>query len=68
MTSRFPRPVAQIGWLGVVALAAWIAWAVAGLRSMVLVVITMPSSGSSVLWQDTIDLLIITGSRWRSPA
>ena len=28
----------QIGWLGVVALLAWVAWAIAGIRSMVLLI------------------------------
>ena len=33
----FPRPAPQVGWLGVVALAAWFTYAVAGLRSVFLV-------------------------------
>ena len=37
----FPRPVPEIGWLGVVALAAWITYAFAGLRSTILVIATM---------------------------
>ena len=28
----FPRPVPEVGWLGVIALAAWVAYAFAGLR------------------------------------
>ena len=33
----FPRPVPEIGWLGVVALFTWVAYALAGVRSAVLV-------------------------------
>ena len=56
----FPRPVPQIGWLGVVALAAWITWALAGIRCMVLVTVTFLFFGVFGLWQDSMDLLIIT--------
>ena len=56
----FPRPVPQIGWLGVVAIAAWIAWAVAGVRSMLLVAVSMLFFGIFGLWQDSIDLLLVT--------
>lgn len=55
-----PRPVPAIGWLGVVALAGWVSWALAGLRSMVLVVVTFLFFGIFDLWQDSMDLLIIT--------
>jgi glycine betaine/proline transport system permease protein len=55
-----PRPVPQIGWLGVTAVAAWIAWAFAGLRSTMLVVITVLMFGVWGLWQDSIDLLLVT--------
>ena len=56
----FPRPVPQIGWLGVLAICAWIAWAVAGLRSTVLVVVSVLFFGIFGLWQDSIDLLLVT--------
>jgi len=56
----FPRPVPEIGWLGVVALATWVGWAVAGLRSTILVVVTMLLFGVFGLWQDSIDLLLVT--------
>ncbi|MCW2866986.1 MAG: putative glycine betaine transport system integral rane protein [Marmoricola sp.] len=56
----FPRPVPQVGWLGVVAIAAWISWAVAGLRSMLLVVVSMLFFGIFDLWQDSLDLLLVT--------
>ena len=35
----FPRPVPEIGWLGVVAIFTWLAFALAGLRSAVLVLV-----------------------------
>ena len=56
----FPRPVPQIGWLGVVAIVAWVTWAVAGLRSMALVVVSVLFFGIFGLWQDSIDLLLVT--------
>ncbi len=56
----FPRPVPQVGWLGVVAIGAWITWAVAGIRSTILVTISMLFFGIFGLWQDSIDLLLIT--------
>jgi glycine betaine/proline transport system permease protein len=56
----FPRPVPQIGWLGVISICGWIAWAVAGLRSTLLVVISMLFFGIFGLWQDSIDLLLVT--------
>ena len=59
-TPAFPRPVPQIGWLGVVALAAWVSYALAGFRSMLLVTAAMLFFGTTGLWQDSIDLLIIT--------
>jgi glycine betaine/proline transport system permease protein len=56
----FPRPVPQIGWLGVVALLAWVAWAVAGVRSMLLVTVSVLMFGVFGLWQNSIDLLLVT--------
>lgn len=56
----FPRPVPQVGWLGVVALATWIGYAVAGLRSSLLVLVSFLLFGSLGYWQDSIDLLIVT--------
>jgi glycine betaine/proline transport system permease protein len=55
-----PRPVPEIGWLGVVALAAWVAYAVAGLRATVLVTLSTLSFGVVSLWTDSMDTLIIT--------
>jgi glycine betaine/proline transport system permease protein len=56
----FPRPVPQIGWLGVTAVAAWIGLAVAGWRIAVLVALSFVSFGAFGYWSDAIDLLIVT--------
>lgn len=57
----FPRPVPEIGWLGVVALAVFVAYALAGARIAVLVTAAMLSFGLLGYWQESIDLLIVTG-------
>ncbi|HET8560432.1 MAG TPA: ABC transporter permease subunit [Marmoricola sp.] len=54
------RPVPQVGWLGVVALAGWISYAVAGLRSMVLVVAATLLFGVFGFWQSSVDTVMIT--------
>jgi glycine betaine/proline transport system permease protein len=56
-----PRPVPEIGWIGVVALAAWVTYVCAGLRSTILVTLSMLSFGVFGLWADSMDTLIITG-------
>ncbi len=56
----FPRPVPEIGWIGVVALAAWLALVFAGLRSTVLVTLSFLAFGVVGLWSDSMDTLIIT--------
>jgi len=56
----FPRPVPEIGWLGVIALLAWLTYALAGLRSTILVTATMLFFGVTGLWEFSMDLLIIT--------
>ena len=55
-----PRPVPEIGWLGVVAIAAWVTWAVAGVRSMILVAVSMLFFGVFGLWTESMDLLLVT--------
>ncbi len=57
----FPRPVPQIGWLGVVALFTWMAFATAGVRSAILVFLTTLSFGFLGYWADSMDTLIVTG-------
>ena len=56
----FPRPVPEIGWFGVVALFTWVAYALAGLRSAVLVLVGLLAFGFLGYWDDSIDLLIVT--------
>jgi glycine betaine/proline transport system permease protein len=56
----FPRPLPQVGWVGVLALAAWGSFAVAGWRSSLLVVATFLGFGLLGVWEDSVDLLIIT--------
>ncbi len=57
---NLPRPVPEIGWLGVTAIAVWVALAVAGWRIAVLVAATFVSFGLFGYWTDAIDLLIVT--------
>jgi glycine betaine/proline transport system permease protein len=56
----FPRPVPEIGWLGVVAIFTWLAYALAGLRSAALVLVGLLLFGFLGYWADSIDTLIIT--------
>ncbi|MDX6307719.1 MAG: glycine betaine/proline transport system permease protein [Nocardioidaceae bacterium] len=56
----FPRPVPQIGWLGVIALAGWAALATAGWRIAAFVVVCFFAFGALNYWQDSIDTLIMT--------
>src|SRR5436190_4028375 len=57
----FPRPYPQIGWLGVLAIAVWIALAIAGWRISILVGLSFLAFGYLGYWADSIDTLIITG-------
>ncbi|WP_158604507.1 ABC transporter permease [Nocardioides mangrovicus] len=52
--------VPQIGWLGVIALAAWVTWALAGPRSTALVVVALLVFGILGYWADSMDTLILT--------
>ncbi|HET6627243.1 MAG TPA: ABC transporter permease subunit [Nocardioidaceae bacterium] len=56
----FPRPVPEVGWLGVVAVLTWLAYALAAWRAAVLVLVSLLLFGSLGYWGDSIDLLIIT--------
>ncbi len=56
----FPRPVPEIGWLGVVAIVAWVTWAVAGIRSTILATVSMILFGIFDLWAESMDLLLVT--------
>jgi len=55
-----PRPVPEIGWLGVVAIAFFVTFVFAGLRSTILVTLSMLFFGVVSLWSDSMDTLIIT--------
>ncbi|MGI8434406.1 MAG: ABC transporter permease [Nocardioidaceae bacterium] len=56
----FPRPVPQIGWLGVLALAMWLTYAAAGVRMVPLVAVSFFLFGALGYWEDSLDLLIVT--------
>jgi len=56
----FPRPVPQVGWLGVTAVAVWVSLAIAGWRIALLVAASFVSFGLFGYWSDAIDLLIVT--------
>jgi glycine betaine/proline transport system permease protein len=55
-----PRPAPTIGWLGVVAIATWIGYALANWRIALLVAATLMSFGIFGYWEDSMDLLIVT--------
>jgi glycine betaine/proline transport system permease protein len=56
----FPRDVPQIGWLGVVALVAWLTFVFAGLRSTILVTLSFLVFGFVGHWSTSMDTLIVT--------
>ena len=56
----FPRPVPEIGWLGVIALAVWVALAIAGWRMAVLTGVSFALFGMLGYWPDSLDTLIVT--------
>jgi glycine betaine/proline transport system permease protein len=58
--AHFPRPLPQVGWLGTTALAALVAYAAAGWRTLALVVPSFLAFGVLGYWNDAIDLLIVT--------
>jgi glycine betaine/proline transport system permease protein len=55
-----PRPVPEIGWLGVVGLLGWVGLAAAGIRWGLVVAVTVLLFGLGGFWQDGVDTLIIT--------
>lgn len=55
-----PRPVPELGWIGLIALAAWVTYVLAGLRSTILVTLSMLTFGVFGLWEDSMDTLIVT--------
>jgi glycine betaine/proline transport system permease protein len=59
-TPDSPRPAPAVGWLGVLAVATWIGYAVAGWRIALLVAASFVSFGLFGYWEDSMDLLIVT--------
>ncbi len=55
-----PSPAPIIGWLGVVAIATWIGYAVANWRIALLIFLSFLSFGAFGYWEDSMDLLIVT--------
>ena len=56
----FPRPVPQVGWLGITAVVTWVGLAVAGWRIALLVAASFVSFGLFGYWSEAMDLLIVT--------
>lgn len=56
-----PRPVPEVGWLGVLLVLVWVTYAVAGWRAALLVAACTSSFGVLGLWEDSLDLLVVTG-------
>jgi glycine betaine/proline transport system permease protein len=56
-----PRPVPEIGWLGVVAIAALLTCWLASVRMAVLTVAVLVTCGLLGYWTETMDTLIVTG-------
>ncbi|MFC7362630.1 ABC transporter permease [Nocardioides astragali] len=58
---NLPRPVPEIGWLGVTACSTYVALVVANWRIALLVLASFLSFGVLGFWEQSLDLLIITG-------
>ena len=56
----FPRPVPDIGWLGVLALAILVALLIAGWKMAVLTGVSFALFGMLGYWNDSMDTLIVT--------
>jgi|tagenome__1003787_1003787.scaffolds.fasta_scaffold20943162_2 glycine betaine/proline transport system permease protein len=59
--AKFPRPLPQIGWLGTIAIACWVTFAVAGWRSVLLVLPAFLLFGFLGYWTDSVDTLLLVG-------
>ncbi|WP_235529986.1 ABC transporter permease [Nocardioides sp. Root151] len=57
---NYPRPVPEIGWLGLLGIMMWIAHAVAGWKYAVLTGSVMFVAAVMGLWADAVDTLIVT--------
>lgn len=58
--AHYPRPVPEIGWLGVIALAIWVALLIAGWRMAILTGVTFALFGMLGYWDISMDTLIVT--------
>ncbi|MDQ3155924.1 MAG: ABC transporter permease subunit [Actinomycetota bacterium] len=56
----FPRPVPEIGWLGVIAIAILVALLIAGWKMAVLTGVSFALFGMLGYWNDSMDTLIVT--------
>ncbi len=56
---KAPRTVPQIGWLGILAMAMWVSYAVAGGYSVILVTLSFLAFGALGFWESSIDTLIV---------
>ncbi|HWD79336.1 MAG TPA: ABC transporter permease subunit [Kribbella sp.] len=56
----FDRPVPVIGWLGVIAIAAYCAWAFGNWKVAVLTAVGLGFVGLQGLWQESMDTLTLT--------
>ena len=59
-TPNLPRPVPEIGWLGVTGFVTWAGFVLANWRIALLVAATFTSFGLFGYWTDAIDLLLVT--------
>ncbi|MBA2464905.1 MAG: ABC transporter permease subunit [Nocardioidaceae bacterium] len=59
-TPNFPRPVPEIGWLGVTGFVTWAGLVLANWRIALLIAATFTSFGLFGYWTDAIDLLLVT--------
>jgi glycine betaine/proline transport system permease protein len=57
---KFPRPYPQVGWFGILGIAIWVAYAVAGGKAVPLVAVAFLLFGFLGFWEDSIDTLIVT--------
>jgi glycine betaine/proline transport system permease protein len=58
--AAFPRPVPVVGYVGVIAILAWVAYAIAGVRMAILVIGSLLACGFLGYWAESIDTLIVT--------
>lgn len=60
-TPPFPRPTPEVGWAGVMALAAWSAYVIAGLRMAIVATVGFALVGLLGFWYSSVDTLIVVG-------